>query len=109
MGLLNQLWHLVNLRKNYLLPTVKTVGWRETKAGRKARIYEKPATPHQRLATTTILDKVTAAHAGSDRRTAQPGRDHPPRQPHPTTADRLSQGPHPSRSWRRSTTSSACI
>ena len=61
MGLLNELWHLVNLRKNYLLPTVKAVGWRETKAGRKARIYDKPATPHQRLGTTGILDQVSAA------------------------------------------------
>ena len=61
MGLLNELWHLVNLRKNHLLPTVKAIGWRETKAGRKARIYDKPATPHQRLGTTGILDQVSAA------------------------------------------------
>ena len=56
MGLLNQLWHLANLRKNYLLPTVKAVGWRETKAGRKARIYDKPATPYQRLAAANTFD-----------------------------------------------------
>ncbi len=61
MGLLNELWHLVNLRKNHLLPTVKATGWRQTKAGRKARIYDKPATPHQRLADSGILDQVSAA------------------------------------------------
>lgn len=57
MELLNELWHLVNLRKNYLLPTVKAVGWRETKAGRKARIYDKPATPQQRLLAYGTLDR----------------------------------------------------
>ncbi|MES2094576.1 MAG: DDE-type integrase/transposase/recombinase [Actinomycetota bacterium] len=61
MNLLNELWHLVNLRKNHLLPTVKAIGWRETKAGRKARIYDKPATPHQRLVASGALDETTAA------------------------------------------------
>jgi transposase InsO family protein len=57
MGLLNQLWWLVNLRKNYLLPTKKAVGWRETKAGRKARVYDKPATPYARLKRSGLLDE----------------------------------------------------
>ena len=61
MGLLNELWYLVNLRKNYLLPTVKATGWREAKAGRKARVYDKPSTPHQRLINSGTLDEVTAA------------------------------------------------
>lgn len=61
MGLLNELWNLVNLLKNYLLPTVKAVGWRQTKAGHKARVYDKPATPFQRLADSGALDQVTAA------------------------------------------------
>ena len=61
MGLLNELWHLVNLRKNYLLPTVKAVGWRETKAGRKARIYDKPVTPQQRLVASGALDTDSIA------------------------------------------------
>jgi transposase InsO family protein len=55
LDLLNQLWHLVNLRKNYLLPTKKAIGWRQTKAGRKARVYDKPATPYQRLKTSGVL------------------------------------------------------
>jgi hypothetical protein len=55
MDLLNQLWHLVNLRKNYLLPTKKAIDWRQTKAGRKARVYDKPATPYQRLKASAIL------------------------------------------------------
>ncbi|MGK2964818.1 MAG: integrase catalytic domain-containing protein [Tepidiformaceae bacterium] len=61
MGLLNELWHLVNLRKNYLLPTVKATGWRQTKAGRKARIYDTPATPYQRLIDSGTLDDASAA------------------------------------------------
>lgn len=61
MDLLNQLWHLVNLRKNHILPTIKAVGWRETKAGRKARVYDKPTTPHQRLTASDTLDEATAA------------------------------------------------
>lgn len=61
MGLLNELWHLVNLRRNYLLPTVKATRWRETKAGRKARPHDKPSTPHQRLVGSGVLDEVTAA------------------------------------------------
>ena len=59
--MLKELWHLVNLRKNQLLPTVKAIGWRETKAGRNARIYDKPATPHQRLIASGILDETAAA------------------------------------------------
>lgn len=61
MALLNELWHLANLRKNYLLPTVKAVGWRATKAGRKARVYDKPASPYQRLVASGALDDDTIA------------------------------------------------
>ena len=61
MGLLGELWHLVNLRKNYLLPTVKAIGWRQTKAGRKAHVYDKPATPYQRLTDSGTLDEVAIA------------------------------------------------
>ena len=49
LALLNQLWPLVMDRKNHLLPCVKAVAWTQTKSGRKKRVYDKPATPYQRL------------------------------------------------------------
>src|SRR5690606_20870089 len=56
MALLNELWDLVMKRKNHLLPCVKAIGWTETTAGRKKRIYDTPKTPYQRLLDTGILD-----------------------------------------------------
>jgi len=45
MRLLNELWQQVMLRKHFLLPCVKAVGWTETPSGRKKQIYDQPATP----------------------------------------------------------------
>jgi hypothetical protein len=60
-ALLNQLWELVMLRKNFLLPCVKAVGWTHTAAGRAKRVYDAPRTPYQRLLDTGVLDDKTAA------------------------------------------------
>jgi len=49
LALLNELWGLVNRRKNLFLPTKKANGWRTTKAGRNTRTYDQPKTPYQRL------------------------------------------------------------
>lgn len=49
LALLNELWALVNRRKNFFLPTKKANGWRTTKAGRNTRTYDDPKTPYRRL------------------------------------------------------------
>lgn len=54
--LLNELWALVSLRLNFFTPTKKPVGYTRTADGRKKRIYDKPATPWQRLQTSGVLD-----------------------------------------------------
>ena len=59
LRLLNQLWTLVMARKNHLLPCVKAIGWTQTSAGRKKRVYDAPATPYQRLTTSGTLDAKT--------------------------------------------------
>ena len=56
LELLNQLWRLVSLRLNFFTPTKKAIGYTTTAAGRKKRVYDKPATPWQRLKTSGTLD-----------------------------------------------------
>ena len=57
LELLNRLWRLVSLRLNFFTPTKKAVGYTTTTAdGRKKRIYDKPATPWQRLQASDVLD-----------------------------------------------------
>jgi hypothetical protein len=46
---LNELWHWVNLRKNYLVPTRKCIGHTKTRSGRTRGIYDKPKTPYRRV------------------------------------------------------------
>ncbi|KZS76199.1 integrase [Mycobacterium kansasii] len=57
LELLNRLWPLVSLRLNFFTPTKKPVGYTTTAAGRRKRIYDKPATPWQRLQASGVLDK----------------------------------------------------
>ena len=57
LELLNRLWRLVSLRLNFFTPTKKPVGYTTTAAGRRKRIYDKPATPWQRLPVSGVLDK----------------------------------------------------
>ncbi len=56
LELLNRLWRLVSLRLNFFTPTKKAVGYTTTAAGRRRRIYDKPATPWQRLQASGALD-----------------------------------------------------
>jgi 5S rRNA maturation endonuclease (ribonuclease M5) len=56
LELLNRLWQLVSLRLNFFTPTKKPVGYTTTAGGRKKRIYDKPATPWQRLQASGVLD-----------------------------------------------------
>ena len=57
LELLNRLWELVSLRLNFFTPTKKPVGYATTAAGRRKRIYDKPATPWQRLQESDVIDK----------------------------------------------------
>lgn len=52
---LNRLWRLVNDRLNYLTPTKKPVGFAADRNGRRARLYDKPATPLDRLLAAEVL------------------------------------------------------
>jgi len=56
LQLLNRLWELVSLRLNFFTPTRKAVGYTTTAAGRRKRVYDKPATPWQRLRASGLLD-----------------------------------------------------
>lgn len=56
LELLNRLWELVSLRLNFFTPTTKAVGYTTTAAGRRTHIYDKPATPWQRLQASGVLD-----------------------------------------------------
>jgi ribosomal protein L34 len=54
-AVLNRLWRLVNDRLNYLTPTKKPTGYGSDRSGRRTRIYDKPATPLDRLLTAEVL------------------------------------------------------
>lgn len=56
LQLLNRLWPLVSLRLNFFTPTKKPVGYTSSANGRRKRIYDKPATPWQRLQASGVLD-----------------------------------------------------
>ena len=56
LELLNQLWQLVSLRLNFFTPTKKAIGYSTKADGRRKRIYDKPATPWQRLQKSGVLD-----------------------------------------------------
>ncbi len=56
MDLLNELWGLVNLRKNHLLPMVKANGYATARSGRRKRTYDRPRTVYQRLLDHEAMD-----------------------------------------------------
>jgi len=58
---LNRLWTLVNDRLNYLTPTKKPVGFGSDRNGRRTRLYDKPATPLDRLLAANVLAPAQAA------------------------------------------------
>lgn len=74
LDLLNNLWDLVMVRKNHLLPCVKAIGWTHTQAGRKKRIYDKPRTPYQRLLDADLLDGTTATRLARQHEELNPAR-----------------------------------
>ncbi len=58
---LNRLWTLVNDRLNYLTPTKKPVNFGTDRNGKRTRVYDKPATPLDRLLAAKVLAPAQAA------------------------------------------------
>ena len=55
LGLLNELWPFVNMRKNQFLPTKKVTGYHLSRNGQSVRSYDDPCTPAQRVKETGIM------------------------------------------------------
>jgi transposase InsO family protein len=71
LKLLNELWSLVNLRKNLFLPTKKVTGWTLTAAGKTVRTYDQPRTPADRVLDSGILlaperERLQSMHESTD-------------------------------------------
>lgn len=71
LALLNELWPLVNLRKNLFLPTKKVTGWHVSATGKTVRTYDQPRTPADRVLDTGILlpperERLAAVRASVD-------------------------------------------
>jgi hypothetical protein len=69
---LNRLWTLVNGRLNYLTPTKKPVGFGSDRNGHRTRLYDKPATPLDRLLTAGVLAPAQVAELTAYRDTLNP-------------------------------------
>jgi len=65
--LLNRLWTLVNNRFNYLTPTKKPIGFGSSRDGRRTRLYDKPATPLDRLLAADVLSPTQQAELTAHR------------------------------------------
>ena len=61
LRVLNRLWRLVNDRLNYLTPTKKPIGYASSRNGHRTRLYDKPATPLQRLLAANVLAPAQVA------------------------------------------------
>lgn len=57
LDVLNELWHWVNLRKNYLMPTRKCIDHTKTRSGRTRGIYDLPKTPAVRVLECTSVSR----------------------------------------------------
>lgn len=72
--LLNRLWKLVNDRLNYLTPTKKPIGFGSSRDGRRTRIYDKPATPLDRLLAAGVLSPAQRAELTAYRDSLNPAK-----------------------------------
>jgi transposase InsO family protein len=71
-AVLNRLWPLVNDRLNYLTPTKKPLGYGTDRNGRRTRLYDKPATPLQRLLAAGVLAPAQEAELVTYRNNLNP-------------------------------------
>lgn len=74
LKLLNELWGLVEQRKNHLLPCVKVTGTKTSRSGRKVAIYDKPKTPYARLVASGLLTPTTTARLAVEHEKLNPAR-----------------------------------
>ena len=72
LGLLNQLWPLVNDRLNFLTPTKKPAGWSTDTVGRRKRLYDTPRSPYQRLLAAGVLSPAQEAELAAHKATLKP-------------------------------------
>lgn len=72
--LLNRLWKLVNDRLNYLTPTKKPTGFGSSRDGRRTRLYDKPATPLDRLLAARVLSPTQQAELTAYRDSLNPAK-----------------------------------
>ncbi len=73
-SVLNRLWPLVNDRLNYLTPTKKPVGFGTDRHGRRTRLYDKPATPLDRLLAAQVLSPAQQGELIAYRDSLNPAR-----------------------------------
>lgn len=73
-AVLNRLWRLVNDRMNYLTPTKKPTGFGTDRNGRRTRIYDKPATPLDRLLAAKVLSPAQTADLTAYRDSLNPAK-----------------------------------
>lgn len=73
-AVLNRLWPLVNDRLNYLTPTKKPVGFGASRDGRRTRLYDKPATPLDRLLAADVLSPAQRAQLTTYRDSLNPAK-----------------------------------
>ena len=71
-AVLNRLWRLGNDRLNYLTPTKKPDGFGSDRNGRRKRLYDKPATPLDRLLTSRVLARSQEAELIAHRDSLNP-------------------------------------
>lgn len=60
--MLNELWPLVNARKNLFLPTKKVTGYHLSGKGKSVRSYDDPRTPAQCIKDTGIMFEPQRHH-----------------------------------------------
>lgn len=62
--LLNELWTLVDQRKNHLLPMVKASGSGTARSGHRKRSDDGPRTAYHRIIDLTAMDEPHTAELG---------------------------------------------
>lgn len=58
LDLLNELWELVSIKMNLFTPSKKPIGRSSTRDGRPRRVYDRPATPWERLKRLDERDRA---------------------------------------------------
>lgn len=73
LRLLNEIYTVLRLYKNFLLPTIRLQS-KERVEGRIKRIYDKPCTPYRRVMASRQVDRKTKEELKAIVRRLEPGR-----------------------------------